>query len=354
MDANYQGNLSEKPAPAIRRVGTFTLGISFILLGVIISAALYFGEVWWKLLLFSPLVLICLGAEILYYSFRYKDVKYKYDGLSVFFILFITLGVMICSGVSKAATSAASYSKMIEDARISAIKTAQKAVADNNCAANVNGNLSTSASQIIAAMLNNDRDFKCPVTVGIEFITVNGTKTPDKEQICKTLQCRVRLRPPNLSSLSLCFIVTNGIPRGIKRQRNSQRQSAGYKNRIHSYKNITHNGSALCPHCWFCLYSRLLSGFKRTGGYDNPPVRLHNSKIHAVAEFCWSYLPLNAHTFSSFLTSAVSHSAICPAFSKSAPVEVIYALILGSVPDGRTIKPAFPSSRKDSTLDFGR
>ena len=239
MDANYQGNLSEKPAPAIRRVGTFTLGISFILLGVIISAALYFGKVWWKLLLFSPLVLICLGAEILYYSFRYKDVKYKYDGLSVFFILFITLGVMICSGVSKAATSAASYSKMIEDARISAIKTAQKAVADNNCAANVNGNLSTSASQIIAAMLNNDRDFKCPVTVGIEFITVNGTKTPDKEQICKTFaSVASACDHPNLSSLSLCFIVDGtGYHAVLSGSEIANANPQDIKDRIHSYEN---------------------------------------------------------------------------------------------------------------------
>lgn len=243
MDANYQGNLPEnvpvKPAPVVRRVGTFTLGISFILLGVIISAALYFGKVWWKLLLFSPLVLICLGAEILYYSFRYKDVKYKYDGLSVFFILFITLGVMICSGLAKAATSAAAYSKMIEDTRISAIKTAEKAVADNNCAANVNGNLSTSIGQIIAAILNKDKDFKCPVTVGIEFITVNGTKTPDNEQICKTFaSVASACDQPNLRSLSLWFIGDDtGYHAVLYGSEIANANPQDIKDRIHSYEN---------------------------------------------------------------------------------------------------------------------
>ena len=89
-------------------------------------------------------------------------------------------------------------------------------------------------------MLNNDRDFKCPVTVGIEFITVNGTKTPDKEQICKTFaSVASACDHPNLSSLSLCFIVDGtGYHAVLSGSEIANANPQDIKNRIHSYKNI--------------------------------------------------------------------------------------------------------------------
>jgi hypothetical protein len=210
MNGNYQHNISEnissQALPPTRRVGTFTLGLSLILLGILVPIALYLGEGWWKLLLFSPIVLLCLGVEILVYAIRYKGLKYRYDGLSIFLVLLITFVALFCAGTVKVTKTVAAYSQQIEKSRISAIKTVEKAVADNNCTANVNGNLSTSSSQIVSAMLDNDKNFTFPVTVHIDFVTINGTNSPDQEQIIQSFaDVAAACVNPNLNHLSLRF-----------------------------------------------------------------------------------------------------------------------------------------------------
>ncbi len=54
-----------------------------------------------------------------------------------------------------------------------------------------------------------------------------------------------------------------------------------------------------------------------------------------------------------FSISAAIRSAFACAASRVGATEVIYTLILGSVPDGRTITLSVPSKRYCKTLDFG-
>ncbi len=81
------------------RVGTFSLGILLVIIGLLIlfggikgvSGALLILKFW-------PVILISIGIEVLYFVYRNKgaEVKLKYDVLAIF--IFITL-VMISSGV---------------------------------------------------------------------------------------------------------------------------------------------------------------------------------------------------------------------------------------------------------------
>lgn len=78
-----------------RRVGTFSLGLTLILLGVSLSLCLLFGSEAQKILSLAPIVLAFLGIEVLYYAIRYKAEKLRYDKLSVLLILFITVIALI-------------------------------------------------------------------------------------------------------------------------------------------------------------------------------------------------------------------------------------------------------------------
>ena len=76
-----------------RRVGTLTLGVALVAIGVaailsIVDPKFTMGT----FLKFSPAVLILLGAEIIVYSFVYKKEKFRYDGLSILFSLLLVLG----------------------------------------------------------------------------------------------------------------------------------------------------------------------------------------------------------------------------------------------------------------------
>jgi hypothetical protein len=85
-----------------RRVGTFTLGVSLILLGVIIPLMFIFKENALKILQFAPVILLVLGIEVLIYAIRYKDGKLIYDGLSIFMVImisFVTIGASIATSV---------------------------------------------------------------------------------------------------------------------------------------------------------------------------------------------------------------------------------------------------------------
>lgn len=185
VETNYQItalNMPQQPAQYKRRVGTFTLGICLILIGILVPVALFWGDGWWEVLLFSPFILTILGAEILYYSYRYKEEKYKYDGLSIFIVLIITFGTLFCSGAVKVAKSASKYHNELEESRIAAISTIQKAVDESNCKAVVNVNNTTSFQDVVAATIDNGK-LDSKVTAYIEFSAINNSTTPDKEQI---------------------------------------------------------------------------------------------------------------------------------------------------------------------------
>ena len=82
-----------------RRVGTFSLGILMVLIGVLILTGSIKGKSGVLLILkFWPVILISIGIEILYFVYKNKqeEVKLKYDVLSVF--IFIIM-VLISSGI---------------------------------------------------------------------------------------------------------------------------------------------------------------------------------------------------------------------------------------------------------------
>lgn len=85
--------------PRVRRVGTFTMGITMILVGVLLVCSL----LGWGLQLewvfrFSPLILVALGVEVLVGAFS-KGTKLKYDFLSIFVCGILTLAALAFSAV---------------------------------------------------------------------------------------------------------------------------------------------------------------------------------------------------------------------------------------------------------------
>ena len=74
------------------RVGTFSMGILLIAVGVLLLLGRFAGISSIKLILdFWPVILIILGIEILTYVFVSKEdqPKIKYDGLSIFIIILL-------------------------------------------------------------------------------------------------------------------------------------------------------------------------------------------------------------------------------------------------------------------------
>lgn len=77
-----------------RRVGTFTLGVSLIVIGIIIPLALIYPDNAVKIIQLSPLLLVALGIEILFYAITLKQdgtQKLRYDGLSIFIVICISI-----------------------------------------------------------------------------------------------------------------------------------------------------------------------------------------------------------------------------------------------------------------------
>lgn len=89
-----------QPGPQrVRRVGTVTMGLTLIGVGVLFLMSLLFHNVevsYW--LRFSPAILVFLGIEILISNFSRKNDKLKYDFLSIFFsfvLIFGSLGAAV-------------------------------------------------------------------------------------------------------------------------------------------------------------------------------------------------------------------------------------------------------------------
>ncbi|WP_136606140.1 hypothetical protein [Paenibacillus dokdonensis] len=84
------------------RVGTFSMGLSIFMLGIIIFLSQWQGSdvfdtamTWW------PIIFILLGLEILLYTlFFRKNGKMSYDVLSVFFVGFLSLCCLVFAGLS--------------------------------------------------------------------------------------------------------------------------------------------------------------------------------------------------------------------------------------------------------------
>ena len=175
--------LPVQPVRPPRRVGTFTLGLTLVILGVFVPLALYFGGNAWKLLQFAPVVLLCLGVEILIYAIRFKTEKFRYDGLSIFMVVLITFVTLIGSLIGPPIDHAASYAERLAAERNKAVHTIESAMADARCTGNAYAN-DYEETRIWTSM-NRDVDdiADWPVTVSANLYTVDNTQTPSKEQI---------------------------------------------------------------------------------------------------------------------------------------------------------------------------
>lgn len=78
-----------------RRVGTFTLGISLIVFGVMIFLHTFIPTITFPFI-FSlwPLVLILLGLEVMVAFIINKDEKLKYDGGAIALIIILAIFAM--------------------------------------------------------------------------------------------------------------------------------------------------------------------------------------------------------------------------------------------------------------------
>ena len=86
-------------APRVRRVGTFTMGVTMILVGLLIVCSLFdWGIPLEWVFRFSPLILVALGVEVLVGAFS-KGAKLKYDFLSIFVCGLLTLAALAFSAV---------------------------------------------------------------------------------------------------------------------------------------------------------------------------------------------------------------------------------------------------------------
>lgn len=96
------------PAPAAdrkkgRRVGTFTLAICLILVGILLVMRIVLPALDYTLAArLSPLILVLLGAEILIANIRHKDEKLYYDGLSIFICIVVIGATLILATIPAA------------------------------------------------------------------------------------------------------------------------------------------------------------------------------------------------------------------------------------------------------------
>ena len=84
---------------SVHRVGSITLGLILILLGILLLLRLIIPALTYSVILdFWPVTLIVLGLEVLIANMRSNEVTFQFDGWSVFF-LFVILGFTICIGI---------------------------------------------------------------------------------------------------------------------------------------------------------------------------------------------------------------------------------------------------------------
>lgn len=82
-----------------RRVGTFTLGISLIVLGVALMIS-FFTDAFtvYEVVKFWPVFIIVFGIEVLVHAVLNNDEKLRYDGLSIFLGIVLILSTFAMAG----------------------------------------------------------------------------------------------------------------------------------------------------------------------------------------------------------------------------------------------------------------
>ena len=91
-----------RPAPRTRRVGTLTLGFALIVVGVCLCIYLFWPSfnIFFVMKL-VPLLLVVLGAELLWFTFRRPDERIRYDFLSTVMCALIFIGAFGCVTAAK-------------------------------------------------------------------------------------------------------------------------------------------------------------------------------------------------------------------------------------------------------------
>lgn len=79
----------------LRRVGTFTTGIALVLFGVVLGIS-GFVQTFDITIVFKlwPFVVLSFGVEVLIFAFTNKEDKFRYDGASIFLLVFVVLSSM--------------------------------------------------------------------------------------------------------------------------------------------------------------------------------------------------------------------------------------------------------------------
>ena len=94
-EPNELATTYEKKSKREKRTGIITLGITFIIIGIVSIYSLLFNNVWITAAKLSPLILIILGLEILIASYL-KNFKFDFISCIICIILlFSTIGLSI-------------------------------------------------------------------------------------------------------------------------------------------------------------------------------------------------------------------------------------------------------------------
>lgn len=94
-------NKMPKTPQKVRRVGTTTLGFTLVAVGILMICSLLIPNFPLDMALrLSPLILIFIGAEIIYNGFAHREDKLRYDFLSMFVCFFLIIGSACASVVA--------------------------------------------------------------------------------------------------------------------------------------------------------------------------------------------------------------------------------------------------------------
>lgn len=95
-----------------RRVGTFTLGLTLLVFGILFGLHLFFPALdYLTVFRFWPVVLIILGCEILYSCIVKKSVSFRYDFAAVLMICLLMVFAMGMACIDLYATRYISFQR---------------------------------------------------------------------------------------------------------------------------------------------------------------------------------------------------------------------------------------------------
>lgn len=90
-------NLHQPPRRPTRRIGTLTMGVTLILVGIILLVFFFKPFDLFSLMRFSPVLLILLGIEIIWQYSRHHGEELRYDFWGTLFCLLVICVACFCS-----------------------------------------------------------------------------------------------------------------------------------------------------------------------------------------------------------------------------------------------------------------